>query len=467
MRFLVGATLLLLTACVGADQEDAGTVTDADTVGTTAIPATTIPATPTTTPEPIPVQIQDCATPQVWFSPLCQAYELAQEWHMDRPIDPDALAEAALHGLREFSTDVTEPAPRTLICAIPDPAFNPLCDELAERASLYSIPIEEAVEAAVTSMASTGLEQFSYYVPPELVGSYRSNGVVGGIGVLLDATDAAGSKCVRIAENCPLEIVFVLEDNPGSEAGLEPGDQIVEVDDEPVTGLGFVDTAIRLAGDESGVVEISVERDDTSIEFTIERAPLVVPTVEIDVPRPGIGYILIPDFEPDIPDLVHEALTDLMDEPIDRLVVDLRDNPGGFLDATLDVATEFMTGGVVVQTVGPGEDFAYEAGGDGLASEAEITVLVNEGTASAAEILATALRDRRGAMILGEPTFGKDAVQIAFDMNNGGEFNVAVARWLSPDGTSVAGTGVLPDRVIELPRSMATGKLADLAFEGP
>jgi C-terminal processing protease CtpA/Prc len=70
-------------------------------------------------------------------------------------------------------------------------------------------------------------------------------------------------------------------------------------------------------------------------------------------------------------------------------------------------------------------------------------------------------------MILGEPTFGKDAVQIAFDMNNGGEFNVAVARWLSPDGTSVAGTGVLPDRVIELPRSMATGKLADLAFEGP
>jgi carboxyl-terminal processing protease len=466
MRFLVGAALLLLTACV-ADGSGEGTVSDTDAVGTTAGPTTTMATTTTSRPEPIPVEIEDCATPQIWFSPLCQAYDLAQKWHMDRPIDPNALAQAALDGLRAFSTDRTETSPRTLICAIPDPAFRPLCEELAERASISSIPIGEAVEAAVTSMASTGLEQFSYYVPPGLVGSYRSNGVVGGIGVLLDATDAAGSKCVRIAETCPLEIVFVLEDNPGAEAGLEPGDQIVEVDGEPVSGLGFVDTATRLAGDETGVVEISVERDDTSIDFSIVRAPLVVPTVEIDVPRPGVGYILIPDFEQDIPGLVHDALADLVDEPIDRLVVDLRDNPGGFLDATLDVATEFMSGGVVVQTVGPGEDFSYEAGSGGLASETEITVLVNEGTASAAEILATALRDRRGAMILGEATFGKNAVQIAFNMNNGGEFNVAVARWFSPNGTSVAGTGVVPDRVIELPRSMATVELADIAFEGP
>jgi carboxyl-terminal processing protease len=466
MRVLVGVTILLLCACVVGDG-DAGTASDTGSLVTTTGPTTTTPVATTTTPQPIPVQIDDCATPQVWFSPLCQAYELAQEWHMDRPIDPERLAEAALHGLREFSTAASESPPRTLICAIPDPSFTPLCTELAERASLASIPIGEAVEAAVASMAGTGLEQFSYYVPPELVGSFRSNGVVGGIGVLLDATNAAGSKCVRIAVTCPLQIVFVLEDNPGAEVGLLPGDQIVEVDGESVTGLGFVETATRLAGDETGVVEISVERKDDELEFTIERAPLVVPTVEIDLPRPGIGYLLIPDFEPDIPELVHEALADLIDEPIDRLVVDLRDNPGGFLDATLDVATEFMTGGVVVETVGPGEDFAYEAGDGGLAAETEITVLVNEGTASAAEILATALRDRRGATILGEPTFGKDAVQIAFDMKNGGEFNVAVARWFSPNGTSVAGTGVLPDRVIDLPRSMGTAELADLVIEGP
>lgn len=412
------------------------------------------------------MEIEDCSAPQVPFSPLCEAYELAQEWHMDRPIDPGSLASAALEGLRSFQTELTAPQPRSLICAIPDPAFSPLCEELAERVSHSSIPIGEAVESAVSTMASTGLEQFSYYVPPELVGSYRSNGVVGGIGVLLDATDAAGSKCVRIAETCPLEIVFVLEDNPGAEAGLEAGDEIVAVDGEPVDGLGFVDTATRLAGDETGVVEISVEREEGDMEFSIERAPLVVPTVEIDVPQAGTGYILIPDFETDIPTLVEDGLDDLFEEGIDRIVVDLRDNPGGFLDATVDVAGEFIEDGVVVETVGPGENFAYEVQPEGSDLGVEIAVLVNEGTASAAEILAAALRDRLGAAIVGRPTFGKDAVQIAFDMNNGGEFNVAIARWLSPSGTSVAGEGIIPDNIAELPRSMTTGELAEIAFQG-
>lgn len=462
MRILLGALLLVLAACVPTAIEPVTTPTEP--VATTS-PAITIPVT-TTRPEPIPVEIQDCSSPQVGFSPLCETYDLAQEWHMDRPIDPSVLAEAALEGLDGFTTDSTEAAPRTLICAIPDPAFTPLCDELANRVSLSSIPVSEAVEAAVTAMANTGLEQFSYYVPPELVGSYRSNGVVGGLGVLLDATDAAGSKCVRIAESCPLEIVFVLDDNPGAEAGLEPGDEIVAIDGELIDGEGFVDTATRIAGDETGPVEISVEREDETIDFTIEREPLVVPTVEIDVPEPGVGYISIPDFESDIPDLVRDALNDLIGEPVDRLVVDLRDNPGGFLDSAIDVATEFMTGGVVVQTLGPGEDLDYEAGDGGVATEPEIAVLVNGGTASAAEILATALRDRRGAVILGEPTFGKDAVQIAFEMNNGGEFNLAVARWFSPEGATVAGTGVLPDRVVEFSRDMTTSELAGLAFEG-
>jgi carboxyl-terminal processing protease len=167
-----------------------------------------------------------------------------------------------------------------------------------------------------------------------------------------------------------------------------------------------------------------------------------------------------------MPELVHDGLTELMQGPIDRLVVDLRDNPGGFIDSAIDVATEFMENGVVVETVSPDENFEYEAGEGGLATNLQIVVLVNGGTASAAEILATALRDRRGAEIIGEPTFGKDAVQIAFELNNGGEFTVAVARWLSPNGATVAGTGVLPDRTIELPQTMATGELADLAFGG-
>jgi carboxyl-terminal processing protease len=115
--------------------------------------------------------------------------------------------------------------------------------------------------------------------------------------------------------------------------------------------------------------------------------------------------------------------------------------------------------------VGPEQDFRYEASEGGLATDLEIKVLVNAGTASAAEILAEALRDRRGAEVIGEQTFGKNAVQIAFELNNGGEFNVAVARWLSPNGTSVAGTGVLPDRETRLPADMSTADLTAVAFD--
>jgi len=157
-------------------------------------------------------------------------------------------------------------------------------------------------------------------------------------------------------------------------------------------------------------------------------------------------------------------LTELNERPMNRLIVDLRDNPGGYIDSVIEVASQFVESGVIVETVGPGQDFEYAAVPGGLATRAEITVLVNAGTASAAEILALALRDQRDAVILGQPTFGKNAVQIAFELDNGGEFNVAVARWLSPEGTTVAGTGVVPDRVVDLPPTMSVGELTEAAF---
>ncbi|MFZ0627032.1 MAG: S41 family peptidase [Acidimicrobiia bacterium] len=457
----IRATLLALAvvACSGVN----GTATtDTVPIGTTS---PSMPSTTTTTlDEPIPVVIDDCEAPQVGFSPLCEAYQLIEEWHMDRPIDPAVLADAALSGLTAFETDATETPPRTLICAIPDVAFTALCDELATQITESSVPVVDAMEAALVAMGDTGLEPFSYYVPPELVGSFRANGVVGGVGVLLDAADAAGSRCVRIAPTCPLEIIFVLEDNPGSNAGLEPGDWIVGVDGASVDGLGFVDVATRIAGDESGVVTLEIERDGRRSRLEIRREPLTIPTVEVEVPSPGVGYIRIPDFEEDIVGLVRQGLTSLLDSPIERLVVDLRDNPGGYVASAIDVASEFIDGGVVVRTVGPGEDFDYEAEPGGLASDVPVKVLVNGGTASAAEILALALRDRRDAQVIGEATYGKNAAQIAFELRNGGEFNVAVARWLSPNGATVAGTGIIPDFVTPLPASMPIEDLARLAY---
>jgi carboxyl-terminal processing protease len=391
---------------------------------------------------------------------------LIQEWHVDRPIDAAGLSAAPLEGLDNFATDQTDEPPRALICAIPDPAFADLCEHLAARVDSESIPIGPAVEAAVSEMSNHGLDQFSYYVPPDQVGAFRSNGVVGGVGALLDATDAVGSHCARVTASCPLRVVFVVEDNPGEEAGLLAGDVITEIDGTSIDGMGFVDAVSQIAGDETGTVAITVQRvNGQSDVLEIERDELTIPTVEIDAPRPRVGLIRIPDFEDDIPDLVHLGLIDLVDYGIDTLVIDLRDNPGGYVDAAVLVISEFVEDGVIFHTSDPDAENDVTAVGGGLATEVDLIVLVNQGTASAAEMTAIALRDRRGAVIIGEPTFGKNAVQIPFELRNGGELYVAVAHWTSPNGDSVAETGIAPDHLVSLPAGLSKEELVDLSLE--
>jgi carboxyl-terminal processing protease len=289
--------------------------------------------------------------------------------------------------------------------------------------------------------------------------------VVGGVGILLDATDAVGSKCARITETCLLEIVFVVEDNPGEEAGLIAGDIIVAVDGKPTTGQGFVSTAGAIAADETGPVEITVLRDDEEIIFQIERSELTVPTVVVDLPVSNTGYLRIPDFEDDIPALVEDALSSLGDLQPRTIVVDLRDNPGGFVNAVVEVASMFIDGGLVMTSSGPDEYLEYEATDGGLATGERLVVLVNKGTASAAEILAGALRDRRGAEILGTNTFGKDAVQIPFSLRNGGEMYVAVARWETPSGFTAGDGGLTPDRELEIPVGLTNQEIVEAALD--
>ena len=453
MRSLAVGFILLLSACAPASEP------------------TTTPAPParqvvtTTTVAPLHVEIDDCSSPQVTFSPLCEMYELIEEWHVDRPPDPAALARAAFDGLADFETTDTEDPPRAVICAIPDPVFGEFCKELGRRVDESSIPIGAAVEAAVISMTDTGLDPFSYYVPLAQVDSFRLNGVVGGVGILVNATDAVGSTCARVSPVCELRIVFVLEDNPGAEAGLETDDVIVAIDGEPVEGLGFVEAGSRIAGDENGEVSLTIDRDGRDLEFSIFRDELTVPTVEVRHPAPAVGYIRIPDFESDIPGLVVDGLIALDEEPYSTLVVDLRDNPGGFIDSAIAVMSEFVDGGVILVEADGTEEFEYEANEGGLAINKRLLVLVNQGTASAAEVMAAALRDTRDAVIIGEATFGKHAIQIVFDLNNGAEFHLAIAHWVSPRGVSVGDGGLIPDHEAAMPASMSPSELVDLALE--
>lgn len=443
-RSLLGV-LVVVTAC-------AGPPAGGDTTTTSEVTGTTRPPTVSTTTVPsLPIEVQDCQSPPVTFSPLCEVYELLETWYMDTPIDPDSLAAAAVRGLEEFTSETTEEAPRALLCAIPHQAFSALCDELARQVQETAVPVGPAVEAAITHMIDFGLDPFTYYLPPEQAGSVRLNGIVGGVGVVLDARDAVGSKCARITEVCRLEVVIVLEDNPGAEAGLQSGDVLTAVDGVPVLGQGFTAVVSLIAGDERGPVTVTLERDGREMEITVERHELTVPTVVTGVTGDGMGYIKIPDFEMDIPGLVVDGLEDLSVEAPGTIVVDLRDNPGGFVDAFVEVADLFVDGGVVMTSEATAESLQYEATPGGMAVSERLIVMVNRGTASAAEILAGALRDRRDAILVGTNTFGKDTVQIPFELRNGGELYVAVARWSTPNGDTVTNGGLVPDYEISWP----------------
>jgi carboxyl-terminal processing protease len=268
-----------------------------------------------------------------------------------------------------------------------------------------------------------------------------------------------------VTETCRLEVVVVLEDNPGFAAGLEAGDVVTGVDGVPTVRRGFTAIVAEIAGDETGTVVLTIERDGQTFDIAIERAELSVPTVEYGVPINDVGYIRIPDFEADIPVLVESSLAEMSAEGMSTLVVDLRDNPGGLVDAVVEVADQFVDGGVVLVSDAPDEHLEYEAQPGGLVTDQRLLVLVNQGTASAAEILAGTLRDRREAVIIGANTFGKDAVQIPFSLRNGGEFYVAVARWSTPDGLTAGEGGLTPDRQLVWPNGATATEIVELALE--
>lgn len=411
------------------------------------------------------LEVRRCVSPPVTFSTLCEIYELLQEWHVDAPLEVATLADAAIDGLGSFASEETEEPPRTLFCAIPDQAFTRLCEELATRVTSESIPVGEAVEAATSHMIDVVLGPFTYYLPPEAVGSFRNNGIVGGIGVVLDARDAAGSRCTQIGAACRLEVVAVIEGNPAFDSGLAEGDVIVSVDGTPVDGMGFTAVVAALAGDETGIVAITVERNGSPLDFEMERAPLVVPTVEVELPSPDVGYLKIPDFEMDIPGLVAEGLEELAGADVATLVLDLRDNPGGFVDSVVAVADEFMDDGLIMTADAPDSHREFTAEPGGLATGQRLVVMVNQGTASAAEILTGALSEQREALIVGTSTFGKDAVQIPFPLRNGGELYVTIARWSTPSGETAANGGLTPHRVVSWPPGASVAEVVEIALD--
>ncbi len=354
------------------------------------------------------------------------------------------------------------PILETISCAEPSEAFAVLCETYAEIKGQYvdEISDEALVDAAVRGMVEYGLtDPYSGYLTPDQYESARDDlsGKFSGIGAevgmenLVDPDDLAA--CTVVTETCAMVIVAPLEGSPAEAAGLRPGDQVLAVDGASTTGQS-VSALVHVVRGEAGTdVTLTIRRDGETSDVTVTRAVIDLNEVTSELLEDNVGYVRLTSFTDRAPGRVAEAISDLRSQGADSFVLDLRGNPGGYIVAAQSIASEFVPAGELLFTVESGEDVQEWRAEDGQLQDAGIpvVVLVNAGSASASEIVAAALQDHERATILGEPTFGKNTVQVWRDLPNGGGLRLTTDRWFTPDHNSVAPDGVQPDMVVASP----------------
>ena len=384
--------------------------------------------------------------------------------------NPEGSAQPSVTVPSEAATPEATPGPtpilETVTCAEPSEAFAVLCEVYADIKGEYvdEISDEDLVDGAVRGMIEYGLEDpYSGYLPPEqysqalddLSGSFSGIGAEVGMENLADPDDLAA--CTVVTETCAMVIVAPLDDSPAERAGLRPGDQILAVDGTPTLGETVSSLVYQVRGESGTDVTLTIRRNDEEFDVTITRAVIELQEVNAEMLEDGIGYIRLTSFTDRATGLFADALQGLIDQGATGIVFDLRSNPGGFIVAAQGIASQFIPAGELLFTVESGEDVREWVAESGVAQTDAITVvvLVDGGSASASEIVAAALQEHDRATILGEPTFGKNTVQIWNDMPNGGGLRLTTDRWFTPEHNSVAPGGVQPDVVVATPEDPA------------
>ena len=364
----------------------------------------------------------------------------------------------------DAATPAATPRLETVTCAAPSDAFAVLCETYARIQSDYVDEVDEQtlVDGAVRGMIEYGLQDpYSGYLGPEVYGRALDDlsGEFSGIGaeVGMENLDDPGdlAACTVVTSTCAIVIVAPLEGSPAEAAGLRPGDRIVAVDGTSTAGESLHSLVFEIRGEAGTDVTLTVRRDgDEELDITITRAVIDLREVRAELIDGDVAYVRLTSFTDRSTALVRDALSGLFEQGATRIVLDLRGNPGGYIVAAQGIGSQFLPAGELLFTVESGPDvqrWTAEGGGVAVDAGVPLVVLVDNGSASASEIVAAALQEYRRATLVGQPTFGKNTVQIWNDLPNGGGLRLTTDRWFTPGHGSVAPGGVRPDVVVEAP----------------
>jgi carboxyl-terminal processing protease len=325
------------------------------------------------------------------FKPFWQSWDLVHELYIDQPVNDEAMMQGAIKGIM---------------------------DSLGDQHSSYMDP-DQYRQANM-----------------KIDGSYE------GIGAWVDGTGEY------------LTIVSPMPDSPAEEAGLKPGDQIIAVDSEDMTGIDGSLVIRKVLGPAGTSLTLTIFREGEPEPFdvTLKRARIILPNVESEMLDENIAYVKLNNFSLNATEELIVHLEELLPQEPVGLILDLRYNPGGNRDTAVEVSSQFIDDGVIMyQVYGDGSRDTYEAVKGGVATDIPIVVLINEGSASASEIVAGAIQDYERGTLVGKLTFGKGSVQNWIPLvDDQGLVRVTIARWLTANGRTIHELGIEPDIIVEL-----------------
>lgn len=327
-------------------------------------------------------------------------------------------------------------------------------DELKKLALVFEVSrdnfVEEADERKMLEAAMNGmlgaLDPHSSYLSKDDFKDFndKSHGEFGGLGIQITSDRGA------------VRVISPIDDTPADRAGIKAGDYITHIDDEPVFDLNLNQAVKKMKGKPGTKVKLTVISGDSEPKtMTLKRAIIKVKSVKFDAKQlvdaesdaPKIGYIRISDFGATTARDLRDAIKDLEKKKVIGYVLDVRNNPGGYLTAAIDVSDAFLDGGEIVSTRGKDKtdiDRSFAKPGD-LTGGKPLVVLINHGSASASEIVAGAIQDNKRGIVMGSQSFGKGSVQQQKPLGDGTAIHITIARYYTPSGTSIQNTGISPD----------------------